>query len=268
MRIISNPQKLSIQRHNIGCDLHTHDTMVEMELLVEGSGTQVLNGRSYSIRSGWFWLSRPQDFHEVDVPKGADILNIQFKPSVLSRELLGMLLDYEGDVCLALPETVFSDFLGKMEVISEEYERDADFSTDVIKREIELMLLQVFRLLPIAPIRRDKHMQNSLIERAILFMRSNFSESPSLSDAAEFVHLNADYFAAQFKKHIGKTYYAYLTDLKMEQAKKLTLETELPLSAVAFRCGFGDQSNFLRQFKRYFGCTPTQMRAQKRNAEV
>ena len=267
MHIVRTPYHLSVQRHNIGMQLHTHDTMIEMELLVEGCGEQILNGHRYPIQRGSFWISRPQDFHAVSVPKGTQILNVQFKPSFLSRDLLAMLLNYAGDICLSLSEADFSILHKSLETIFSEYENPIAFSSDMIQRQIELIVLRVFRLLAIKPIEKKESTQNPLIEKTILFLRSNFSENPSLSATAELVHLNADYFATQFRKHTGKTYYAYLTDLKMEHAKKLTLETELTLSVVAFKCGFGNQSNFLRQFKNYFGCTPTEMRSQKRYHE-
>ena len=263
MQIIQSPYHLCVQRHDIGFELHTHDTMVEIELLVSGSGFQILNGRRYSIQKGSLWITRPQDFHEVNVPKGVNILNIQFKPSILSRDLLSLLLDHPNDICIQLSEEDFSVILHTAETILEEHELQNDFSDLIAKRQIELMLLRVFRILSIQPIEKKNHTENSLIEKAILFLRTNFSENPSLDATASFVHLNADYFAVQFKKYIGRTYYAYLTELKMEYAKKLILETDLKLSTVCFKCGFGDQSNFLRQFKRYFGCTPTQMRQKK-----
>ena len=260
MKVIRSSYHLSMQRHNIGLTLHTHDTMIEMELLLEGSGYQILNGQRYPLQGGSIWISRPQDIHEVSVPKGVEILNVQFRPDFLSRELLAPLLNYEGNVCASLTDADFAEIRSILESAFEEYEHQTAFSLDVIRRQIELALLRVFRLLAIE---KQERAQNPLIEKAILFLQSRFSESPSLSDAAEFVHLNTDYFASQFKRHTKKTYYTYLTDLKMEHARKLTLETELTLAVVAYKCGFGDQSNFLRQFKRYYGCTPTEMRRRR-----
>ena len=263
MKIVRTPHTLSAQWHFIGMDLHTHEAIIEAELLVDGSGNQTLNGHPYAIQKGSFWISRPQDFHTVEVPKGSRILNVQFIPGFLSSELLSLLLNYPDDICLSLSDSDFSDFCTLMETVLAEYEHQADFSFEIIKRQLELMLLKAFRLLPLSPQERRKIQQNPLMEKAILFLRSNFSESPSLARAAEFVHLNADYFAAQFKQYTKKTYYTYLTELKLAHARKLVLETELTLAIVAFKCGFGDQSNFLRQFKKHFGCTPTEMRAKK-----
>ena len=263
MYIVKSPYSLHVQEHTLGWEMHTHDSMIEIELLIEGKVTQTLNGHAYSLQKGAFWISRPQDFHEIESTEAVKILNIQFKPGFISRDLLALLLDYPNDICASLSERDFASILAITEEIPAEYEKKESFSTDIIKRQIELMLLRVFRVLGIAPIERKDNAQNAFIEKAILYLRTHFSENPSLDTTAAHVHFNADYFAAQFKKQVGKTYYAYLTELKLEQAKHLILETDIALSVICFKCGFGNQSNFLRQFKRYFGSTPTQMRQKK-----
>ena len=264
MYIVKSPYSLHVQEHTFGWEMHTHDSMIEIELLIEGNVTQILNGHAYSLQKGAFWISRPQDFHEVISTEEVKILNIQFKPGFISRDLLTLLLDYPNDICASLSEQDFASILAITETIPEEYEKKESFSLEIIQRQIELMLLHLFRFLGIVPIEKKDNAQNAFIEKAILFLRTNFSENPSLDTTAAHVHFNADYFAAQFKKQVGKTYYAYLTELKLEQTKNLILETDMALSVICYKCGFGNQSNFLRQFKRYFGCTPTQMR-QKRS---
>lgn len=265
MYIVKSSYNLRVQRHDAGWQLHTHDSMIEIELMVEGSGDHLLNGQYYPIKKGWFWISRPQDFHEVNVPKGVNIISIQIKPAFISKELLSLIIDYQSDICAELSDSLFQRILTICETIFEEYERNDLFSFELIERQIEFMLLQVFRFLKIAPIERKESTNNLYIEKALLFLRTNFSENPSLDTTASYIHFNADYFATLFKKHVGKTYYRYLTELKLEQAKKLILETDMSLSVICFKCGFGNQSNFLRQFKRSFGCTPTQMRQKKLN---
>ena len=265
MYIVKSTYNLRIKNHDEGWQLHTHESMIEIELMTEGSGYHFLNGHYYPIKKGWFWISRPQDFHEVTVPKGVNIISIQIKPAFISKELLALLIDYQSDICAELSDSLFQKILTICETIFEEYESNDLFSLELIQRQIELMLLQVFRYFKIAPTKRKETDKNAFIEKAILYLKTNFSENPSLDTTAAYIHFNSDYFATLFKKHIGKTYYRYLTELKLEQAKKLILETDMSLSVICFKCGFGNQSNFLRQFKRSYGCTPTQMRQRKFN---
>jgi AraC family transcriptional regulator len=51
-----------------------------------------------------------------------------------------------------------------------------------------------------------------------------------------------------------------LMQRRLEQAKKLIVETEFPLAQIALECGFSDQSHFSRRFLQYVGATPRSFR--------
>ena len=53
---------------------------------------------------------------------------------------------------------------------------------------------------------------------------------------------------------------AYLTNVRMEQAKKLLLSSDLPIAEVAERSGYGDYRVFTKVFKNSEGITPSQYR--------
>lgn len=53
---------------------------------------------------------------------------------------------------------------------------------------------------------------------------------------------------------------AYLTNMRMEAAKKLLLSTDLPISEVSARAGYGDYRVFSKVFKKSEGVTPSQSR--------
>ena len=98
MYIVKSSYDLRVQKHDAGWQLHTHDSMIEIELMTEGNGDHFFNGHYYPIKKGCFWISRPQDFHEVSVSKGANIISIQIKPAFISKELLSLLIDYQNDM--------------------------------------------------------------------------------------------------------------------------------------------------------------------------
>ena len=51
-----------------------------------------------------------------------------------------------------------------------------------------------------------------------------------------------------------------IENLRLEHARRLLLETENSVLAVAFECGFENASNFHRAFKAAFGCSPSVFR--------
>ena len=53
---------------------------------------------------------------------------------------------------------------------------------------------------------------------------------------------------------------AYLTNIRMEQAKKLLLSTSLSIAEVSEQSGYGDYRVFTKVFKKAEGITPSQYR--------
>jgi len=63
-----------------------------------------------------------------------------------------------------------------------------------------------------------------------------------------------------FKKTTGKSYKAYIKDLKLEYASSLLRATSLPIIEIAGHCGYATLSHFNREFKTRYGVPPTHFR--------
>ena len=77
---------------------------------------------------------------------------------------------------------------------------------------------------------------------------------------SEEFHMNAQYISQLFKSEIGVNFLVYLTNIRMENAKKLLLSTPLSVAEVAERSGYGDYRVFTKAFKKSEGVTPSQYR--------
>ncbi|MCI6956260.1 MAG: response regulator [Candidatus Faecousia sp.] len=92
------------------------------------------------------------------------------------------------------------------------------------------------------------------------YLQEHLAEEISLSVLAEEFHLSAQYISQLFKSEIGVGFLAYLTNIRMEQAKKLLLSTPLSIAEVSERSGYGDYRVFTKVFKKSEGITPSQYR--------
>jgi AraC family transcriptional regulator len=92
--------------------------------------------------------------------------------------------------------------------------------------------------------------------RAKEMMRARFASKLTIADVAADCRLTASHFARAFRKTTGVAPHKYLSDLRIEEAKRVMLMTKLPLADTALICGFGDQSYFTRVFSRTVGCSP------------
>jgi AraC family transcriptional regulator len=98
------------------------------------------------------------------------------------------------------------------------------------------------------------------LRRAIEFMHDNYSRDLALEEIAAAAYLSEFHFARMFKQITGITPHYYLANLRLERARKLLLETTLPISEIAAMVGYQSQSHFTRVFRSVTGVTPRAFR--------
>lgn len=98
------------------------------------------------------------------------------------------------------------------------------------------------------------------VNDAIQFMRDNFSDNITLTEVADTVHLNQDYFSRRFKKETGIKFSEYLLKLRMEEARKLLLDSEHSITDIARDVGFNNDSYFSVTYKKVYGENPNETR--------
>lgn len=77
---------------------------------------------------------------------------------------------------------------------------------------------------------------------------------------SRYVMMGENYISALFKKKTGHTLIHYLHGVRMEKAAVFLRETDLPVHEVGHRVGFPSDNYFIKIFKRWTGCTPSQYR--------
>lgn len=93
---------------------------------------------------------------------------------------------------------------------------------------------------------------------------NRFFEATSVDDAAAGLQLSRRRFTQLFRQATGESWLAAVHRLRAEHAQRLLRETDLPVTSVAFECGFGDLSTFYRVFGKQCGAAPAAWRRQQR----
>ena len=84
----------------------------------------------------------------------------------------------------------------------------------------------------------------------------------SLVAMAELARLSHWYFARQFKQSTGYSPHQYIIRQRLQKAKQLLKQQDLPIMHVAIECGFSNQSHFYGAFRRVVGTTPKRYQQQ------
>jgi len=98
------------------------------------------------------------------------------------------------------------------------------------------------------------------IELARKFVDQNYQASPTIVEIARQAGLNRNSLYYGFKRVLGVNVSEYIQNLRLEEARRLLLQSEKPIASIAVAVGFKHQSGLTTAFKRKFGITPGQLR--------
>lgn len=107
---------------------------------------------------------------------------------------------------------------------------------------------------------KDSQQKDRMIVSITKYLQNHLQEDVSLNVLAQEFHLNAQYISQLFKSEIGVGFLTYLTNIRMEHAKKLLLSTDDAISDISDQCGYNDYRVFTKVFKKKEGITPSQFR--------
>lgn len=88
------------------------------------------------------------------------------------------------------------------------------------------------------------------------YITENYANDIKLNELATVAGMSSFHFAREFKRTTGTTPHQYLINFRVERAKTLLGEQNLPLIEVGLRSGFSHQSHFTRLFRKFTGTTP------------
>jgi AraC-like DNA-binding protein len=98
------------------------------------------------------------------------------------------------------------------------------------------------------------------IKAPVEYVRKNYHTDIAVHELADLAFLSVSALERRFKKYLAKTPKQFINEIRLENARRLLIETKLPIMEIAFRCGFSEHSYFSRQFKTLFGILPSQIR--------
>jgi len=102
--------------------------------------------------------------------------------------------------------------------------------------------------------------QADRLARLFEYVRLNYAERITVTQATQFVHMSQAQFMKVFKKVSGMTFVAHVTRVRISNAMRLLRETDLTIAEIAAKTGFSDQSYFDRRFRQAFGKSPREWR--------
>ncbi|MFD1955896.1 helix-turn-helix domain-containing protein [Paenibacillus thailandensis] len=108
--------------------------------------------------------------------------------------------------------------------------------------------------------------ETTTIGDIVAYIKQHYQLDLSLQDIAGRFHVSREYVSRKFKQEYGITLTDFITELRMDHAKRLMLNPQLKIAQIAEMVGFHDEKYFSKVFKKLTGLSPSAYR-QETSAE-
>ena len=134
---------------------------------------------------------------------------------------------------------------------------------ETLATQFAIHLLRNYCVFPPRLKQYDCGLSRSQLTAVIDYVEAHLESTLSLQTLAEVADINSThYFCCLFKQSMHISPYQYVILQRIERAKQLLKQPDLPLVKVALACGFCDQSAFSHAFRKYVVTTPRDYRRQ------
>lgn len=110
------------------------------------------------------------------------------------------------------------------------------------------------------PLRARLGLQNSKLLFIIELMEANVAEPLSLLDIARYAGLSRRQIERLFRRNLGRSPARYYLEIRLDRARHLLIQSDVPIVEVAVACGFVSASHFSKCYRELYGRSPQQER--------
>ena len=103
-------------------------------------------------------------------------------------------------------------------------------------------------------------MSDDGMKAVVDYIERNLKKGISLEDVANHVNISTYYLSKVFKKEMGVNFITYVTDRKMDIAKEMLVNTDIPVLNIALDLAYNEANYFSKAFKKKTGYTPSEYR--------
>ena len=259
---------------------HFHD-FVEVVFILNGHGTQVLEGNEYQVRAGDAFVLQGNQKHYFKDAGSVEIVNLMFD-GIRNKQMINERVKLlEGYKALFILEPNFRakhhfknmlrltrDELASIEVILNtmflEQEHKNDGYEIILQNRLEELIVLLSR--HYSNIKTTKAKALLRISKVIDYIEDNYQKDIYIDALSEMAFMSKRNFMRVFKGAVGLSPINYLKQVRLQKARFLLRETNRQISEISYLCGFTDGNYFIKCFKKTYGTTPNKFRIRYKEA--
>lgn len=228
------------------------------------------------LRAGDVHLIPAGDPHRLFAAKDAELWGARLRPSELDRERFGPVLESFANVAAgALPRVAIPEprraFVGalfaELADAADESRHSARIRALRSESLVALLLAEIAEHAMTRAPASGAPPPSDVTAQALAFIGAHARSSISLSDVARAVRRSRSYTADVVRRETGRSVGAWITEVRLDDARRRLDETDELVEVIAERVGYVDATHFARMFKRRFGLAPRAWRTRSEGPE-
>jgi len=243
--------------------MHAHKSH-ELYYLISGQRRYLIGHRIYNVTPGDLVIIPRSQLHRTVSPRpvGYDrfvcnFLEGQLQPFILAlgRNSFDHLL---GRGCLHLPPAVSQHVFQNLQQLDQELSHRHEYTNALALHLLQdCLLCALIHGHPKEPVHGESE---DKVQATAHYIARNYAQPITLRDAAAMTCMEHTYFSKRFKALTGFGFQEYLTQIRLQAAEQLLLESAISIGEVAERCGFSSANYFGDVFRRWKGQSPSEYR--------
>ncbi|CAG7634541.1 AraC family transcriptional regulator [Paenibacillus allorhizosphaerae] len=253
--------------------LHHHD-FAELALIVEGNGTELINGKPHELRPGTITFLLPHHIHELHTTESGpplQVYNCLFDISLAvgpqsDPELSNLFMNSveEFPAYTDLSGEAFEKMKRIYLELFHEYSGSSPGRNALIRAKLTEAIVLYIRSRPSFPVPGEKSLQphpKDHFWEMIQYVHNHYMDDLDSTLLSEQFGVSASWIHRSFKKYLGQGFLQYIHTLRLRRASGLLIATDMGIHDVAVEVGFESYRTFSRIFKEMTGITPSEYRA-------
>ncbi|MBQ9519471.1 MAG: helix-turn-helix transcriptional regulator [Firmicutes bacterium] len=239
---------------------HVHD-FHEVYYLIGGTRRYFIDDSIYTINKGDVVVILKGTIHRTSYnnEKTHERMDCKFRTEFLNADPK-LLTDFESafsdSPVISLAPAQRDHLTHLLKSIRAEYENPDELSDINARALIQSLMVFLIRLkrLQQSPVGFDP--DDSLMQEAARYIRTNYAAPLTLEGIAAHVNTSPTYFSKKFKRATGFGCREYLVNVRLQEATKMLLQTNMSITDIALTCGFNSSNYFGDVFRKANGVSP------------
>ena len=258
--IFTIEQKLATFTFDNNHPFHYHD-WYELYYIKQGSCIYYIGKKKYLVNEGDWVFIPPKTDHKVlyiSVPHERWLM--YFSKDYLPLELdVGIRKFVKNPIYTPNPEDDERMFDILMKAYNE-FSNEDEYSAALYKSYLVELFANFVRKPTYRSNKPDEKETDIFITHIMDYIKYNYAQNISLNNIAAENDISVSYLSKKFKTATGYNLSEYVRAIRINQAKKLLLETDDSISEISEKCGFNDSNYFSYVFKQLENISPLNYR--------